>query len=138
MAADAFLDSNVLLYAMSEAPSEQQKRNRATELIRTLNFGISYQVLMETYVTATRKFARPVEEKKVIRFLAALIVFPCVDGTPALFHQAALYSSRFLIHPYDAAILAAARELEVTTLYSEDLNHGQEYDGIKVINPFLT
>jgi len=135
--ADAFLDSNVLLYAMSDAAAERSKRDRAAMLIRTLNFGISYQVLMETYVAATRKLARPVEERKVLRFLEALTVFPCVEGTPALFRQAAILSGRFQIHPYDAGILAAAKELGATTLYSEDLNHGQDYDGVKVFNPFL-
>jgi len=41
------------------------------------------------------------------------------------------------IRYYDAAIVAAARELGAGTLYSEDLSHGQEYDGVKVVNPFL-
>jgi predicted nucleic acid-binding protein len=38
---------------------------------------------------------------------------------------------------YDAAILAAAQQLGCQTLYSEDLNHGQTYDTVQVINPFL-
>ena len=40
------------------------------------------------------------------------------------------------IHPYDAAIVAAARELEAPVLYSEDLNHGQVYAGVQLVNPF--
>jgi predicted nucleic acid-binding protein len=136
MRAEAFLDSNVLLYALSDAPAEAAKQSRAAELIRTLDFGTSYQVLMETWVTATRKFARPVPAKRVAAFLERLTVFPCVAGTPALFHQAFLLSQRYQVHPYDAAILAAAAELGATTVYSEDLNHGQSYGGVKVINPF--
>ena len=40
-------------------------------------------------------------------------------------------------HPYDRAILAAAQELGAQTVYSKDLSHGQTYDGVKVVNPFL-
>ncbi len=44
---------------------------------------------------------------------------------------------RFQISHWDATIIAAARELGCKTLYSEDLTHGQTYDGVKVVNPFL-
>jgi predicted nucleic acid-binding protein len=44
---------------------------------------------------------------------------------------------RFGISYWDAAILAAAKQLGCHTVYSEDLNHGQDYDGVRVVNPFL-
>ena len=44
---------------------------------------------------------------------------------------------RFQVSHWDASIIAAALELGCTTLYSEDLNHGQNYDGVRVMNPFL-
>ena len=44
---------------------------------------------------------------------------------------------RYRIAYWDAAIVAAARILGAGTLYSEDLNHGQDYDGVRVVNPFL-
>jgi predicted nucleic acid-binding protein len=134
---DAFLDSNVLLYVLSEAPSERSKHKRSAELIARTNFGLSYQVLMEVYVTATRKYAVPVAEDKVARFLEALLAFPCADGSPGLFREAVVLSKRFRIHPYDAAMLAAARELEAPVVYSEDMSHGQDYDGVRVLNPFV-
>lgn len=74
--------------------------------------------------------------QRVAAFLERLTVFPCVAGTPGLFHQAFRLSQRYQVHPYDAAILAAAAELDATTVYSEDLNHGQSYDGVRVVNPF--
>ncbi len=49
-AADVLLDSNVLLYALSNAPEERVKRDRAANLIATESFGTSYQVVMETWV----------------------------------------------------------------------------------------
>ncbi len=135
-AADVLLDSNVLLYALSSAPEERAKRDRAAKLIAVEQFGTSYQVVMETWVVATRKMERPIKPEKAVAFLEKLLAFPCVPGTPGLYRQAVQLARRFGVHPYDAAILAAAQELGAHTVYSEDLNHGQDYDGVKVINPF--
>jgi predicted nucleic acid-binding protein len=54
-----------------------------------------------------------------------------------LYRQAFRLSRRYEIHPYEAAIVAAALELGAYTLDSEGLSDGQEYDGVKVVNPFL-
>jgi len=136
-AAEVMLDSNVLVYALSDAPSERKKRNAAATLLAEQDFGTSYQVLMETWVVATRKMAKPIPEQKVAVFLDRVLAFPCVPGAADLYRQAFRLSRRYEIHPYDAAIVAAAQELGAHTLYSEDLSDGQEYDGVKVLNPFL-
>ena len=136
-AAEVMLDSNVLVYALSDAPPERKKRNTAATLLAEQDFGTSYQVLMETWVVATRKMAKPVPERKVAVFLDRVLAFPCVPGAADLYRQAFRLSRRYEIHPYDAAIVAAAQELGAHTLYSEDLSDGQEYDGVKVVNPFL-
>ena len=136
-AAEVMLDSNVLVYALSDAPPERKKRNTAATLLAEQDFGTSYQVLMETWVVATRRMAKPVPEEKVAVFLDRVLAFPCVPGAADLYRQAFRLSRRYEIHPYDAAIVAAAQELGAHTLYSEDLSDGQEYDGVKVINTFL-
>jgi predicted nucleic acid-binding protein len=136
-AAEVMLDSNVLVYALSDALSERKKRNTAATLLAEHDFGTSYQVLMETWVVATRKMAKPIPEQKVAVFLDRVLAFPCVPGAADLYRQAFRLSRRYEIHPYDAAIVAAAQELGAHTLYSEDLSDGQEYDGVKVVNPFL-
>ena len=135
-AAEALLDSNVLLYALSGAPEERPKRECAAGLIASENFGTSYQIVMETWVVATRKMERPIMEEKVAAFLERILVFPCVPGTPDLYRRAVRLAQRYGIHPDDGAILAAAQELGAQTVYSEDLSHGQTYDGVKVVNPF--
>ncbi len=86
-AAEALLDSNVLLYALSGAPEERPKRNHAVSLIATENFGTSYQIVMETWVVATRKMERPIGAEKVAAFLERILVFPCVPGTPGLYRR---------------------------------------------------
>ncbi len=135
-AADALLDSNVLLYALSSAPDERVKQQQAFHLLATQQFGTSYQVLMETWVVATRKMERRVKPEKVAAFLEQILAFPCVQGTAGLYRQAVRLADRYGVHPYDAAILAAAQELGARRVYSEDMSHGQVYDGVKVINPF--
>ena len=136
-AAEVLLDTNVLVYALSADPAERAKHERATELLAVEDFGTSYQIIMETWVAATRKMERPQSAARVTVFLEQLLQFPFVLGTEGLYHQAFQLSDRYKIHPYDAAVLAAAQELGATTIYSEDLGHGQDYDGVRVINPFL-
>ena len=57
--------------------------------------------------------------------------------TYALILNAWSLRQRFQISHWDATIVAAAQALGCTTLYSEDLNHGQDYDGVRVLNPFV-
>ncbi len=135
-AADVFLDSNVLVYALSDAPRERPKRDRALALITEEAFGTSYQVLMETWVAAAYKIAKPVAADKVAAFLERILVFPCVSATPDLYRRAFVLASRYGIHPYDAAIVAGAHELDARILYTEDLNDGQVYGEVRVVNPF--
>jgi predicted nucleic acid-binding protein len=136
-AVDAFLDSNVLIHALPRVPDEPRKQARARELIANTEFGLSFQVFQEVFVTATRKLTRPLAPAAALRFLQPFWVFPFAEGTAGLFQEAARLSVRFQIHYYDAAIVAAAKELGAPVLYTEDLNHGQDYDGVRVVNPFL-
>ncbi|MBI4623847.1 MAG: PIN domain-containing protein [Verrucomicrobia bacterium] len=134
--AEALLDANVLVYAMSDAAGERAKREEARRLLETVDYGTSYQVLMETWVAATRKMKIPVAEEKVLAFLERVAAQPVAHGTPELWRAAVRLAARYGVHPYDAAILAAAKELGAAIVYSEDMADGQDYDGVKVINPF--
>lgn len=136
-AIDAFLDSNVLVYALPSHPEEPAKQTRAAELIRTTSFGLSFQVLQEVYVTVTRKIKKRLPPAQALRFLEPFLSLPVAEGNALLFLDATQLSQRYLIHYYDATILAAAKALGARTVYSEDLNHGQDYDGVRVINPFV-
>jgi predicted nucleic acid-binding protein len=134
--AEALLDSNVLVYALPRRPEQPAKQARARELIATTQFGLSFQVFQEVFVTATRRLAVPLAPAAALRFLQPFLAFPFVTGTVGLFQEAARLSVRFQIHYYDAAILAAARELGAAVVYSEAMADGQDYDGVKVVNPF--
>jgi predicted nucleic acid-binding protein len=62
---------------------------------------------------------------------------PTVATDATLVLEGLRLKERFQLSYWDAAIIAAARALGAGTLYSEDLNHGQDYDGVRVVNPFL-
>jgi predicted nucleic acid-binding protein len=54
------------------------------------------------------------------------------------FMTARCFADTNLFAYWDAAIVAAARKLGCETLYSEDLNRGQDYGGVIVRNPFTS
>ena len=137
MKADVFLDSNVLLYAAADVKQEGAKKEAALQLIAETDFGTSVQVLGEFYDNARRKAKLAIGPERMREVLRLLKSRPLVEESAAVFDQAVALAERYGIRYYDAAIVAAARELGARTLYSEDLSHGQDYDGVKVVNPFL-
>lgn len=135
MHAEFFLDTNILLYAVSSAKSEQNKRAKARELLAMEGGGLSVQVQAEFYVNATGKFKLP--HDKVVGILESLDSYPVLALTEAVFWAALQLKERYQLSYWDSAIIAAALELGCHTVYSEDLNHGQSYAGVRVINPFV-
>jgi predicted nucleic acid-binding protein len=135
MPAEFFLDTNILLYAASSAKSEQDKRTKARELLAMEGGGLSVQVQAEFYVNATGKFKLP--HDKVVGILESLDSYPVLALTEAVFWAALQIKGRYQLSYWDSAIIAAALELGCHTVYSEDLNHGQSYAGVRVINPFV-
>ncbi|MEO6475293.1 PIN domain-containing protein [Luteolibacter sp.] len=134
MRADIFLDTNILLYAASRDAAGLQKREKARELLGRENVGLSVQVLAEFFVNATGKLKLP--EDKVAAVLESFESYPILPVTEAIFWAALVTRRRYQISYWDAAIIAAAAELGCHTIFSEDLNHGQIYDGVRVLNPF--
>jgi predicted nucleic acid-binding protein len=137
MSAEVFVDTNVLLYTIDEDPASAPKRKRAQELLLSERWGWSVQVAAEFFVNAT-------SAKRPFRLAAAdaaalvetWFALPTIELTPALFRAAVDIHQRFQLSYWDAAILAAAKRLGCRTLFSEDMNDGQNYDGVTVVNPF--
>ncbi len=137
MSVEAFLDTNVLVYAVSSSPAEAAKKERALGLIEHVDFGLSAQVLQELYVTVTRKIARPLPPDAAVSLLDELRSFPVVPTDYALVVAGIEASLRLGISYWDGAIVAAAESLGASILYTEDLGHGQHYGSVRVVNPFL-
>lgn len=136
MTVEVFFDTNVLVYAALGRGPAERKRDRALQLIESQNFGTSSQVLQEFYVTAVKKAAQPLSPALAIEWIEQLAAFPCQAVDHRLVRIAIERSERFKISYWDAAILSAADALGAHTVYSEDLNNGQQYGRVRVVNPF--
>ncbi len=136
MSVDAVLDTNVLLYAASKDPADAPRADIALQLIETVNFGVPLQVVQEFYHNARIKARLAIEARHCDLMVRALLRRPVVVTDMALFEQARRLCERHKLRYWDAAILAGALKLGASVLYSEDLNDGQNYSGVKVINPF--
>ena len=44
---------------------------------------------------------------------------------------------RYRFHIYDATLVASALSAGCDVLYTEDLQHGQTVEGLRIVNPFL-
>lgn len=137
MSVEAFLDTNVLIYAVSSSPDEAGKKERALELIQDMDFGLSAQVLQEFYVNVTKKIAHPLSPEVAVDLLQQFRQFPLVQTDYPLVVAGVEVALRYGISYWDGAIVAAAETLGARTLFSEDLSHGQRYGGVRVVNPFL-
>ncbi len=136
MNADVFVDTNVLLYAISSAPEEADKASRAREILAKDDFGVSTQVLQEFFVNATRKIAIPLSDQQALEFIEILAHAPVVAIDLDIVIQAVAYKQRHGISYWDAAVVAAAHALGASVRYTEDLSHGQKYGEVRAINPF--
>jgi predicted nucleic acid-binding protein len=132
-----FVDTNVLIYAVSADPNDDAKARIARELLTGAELALSVQVLQEFYVQATRPSARyRLSYGDACALVDSWLRFPVLDHTVPLVKAAAAGSARWRISYWDAAIIEAARQLGCTEVLSEDLQHGQDFDGVRVVNPF--
>jgi len=136
MTARAFFDTNILVYAAIGTGKDERKRQRALQLIESEDFGTSAQVLQEFYVTVAKKASRPLSAAQALEWIEQWMVFPCQAIDHQLVRIAIERSERYAISYWDAAILVAAESLGADTVYSEDLNDGQKYGRVRVVNPF--
>ncbi len=132
-----FIDTNVLLYAVGRRQIESGKRSKARSILADEAFGLSVQVLQEFYVQATRSTRPdPLTHRQAADLVLLWSQFPIQPMTIELVASAMETAARFQISYWDAAIIEAARLLGCSEVLSEDLSHGQDYDGVRVTNPF--
>jgi predicted nucleic acid-binding protein len=128
----AAFDTNILVYAVTA----DAKAKKARELIEA-GGSVSAIVLNEFVDVARRKFRKDWPDVR----LALAYFSACVEqAQPFTFgtHELGLeIASRHGLRIYDACIIASAALAGCDTLYTEDMNHGQVIEGVRVINPFL-
>lgn len=132
-----FIDTNILLYAISPDPAEAEKRALADALLNQDDGALSVQVLQEFYVQATR----PSRSARLPHDIAAGLVrawtrFPVQETTMSVVEAALEIKAAYGFSYWDSAVIAAARALGCRRLYSEDMSHGREVVGVTIVNPF--
>ena len=134
-----FVDTNIPLYAVGALPEEQDKQRTAASLLRRNDLVLSVQVLGEFYVQSTRTSRKGfLSHAEAVEFIRLLQRFHIQPLTLSVMNTAFGYCERFSLSYWDSAILAAARESGCDMVYSEDMSDQQDYDGLRVINPFAT
>ena len=133
MPAREFVDTNILIYSL--APNDPRHATSIELLSRSPR--VSVQVLNEFVNVARRKLRLAWGQIE-----NALAGFQEICGTPrpldhATHRTAVAIARRYEYRICDALILAAALEAGCTTLYSEDMQHGQRIDALTIRNPFL-
>jgi predicted nucleic acid-binding protein len=137
MAVERFLDTNILLYGYDlDAPT---KRPVAQALIEQAwlqpgGTAVSVQVLQEFHVNFVRRGHSVAE---VTALVGDFSLWPVIDNSIALFRRGLSVQARWQLSLWDAMIVAAAQACGARELLSEDLSHGQHFDGVQVVNPFL-
>jgi predicted nucleic acid-binding protein len=132
-----FLDTNILLYSISGNPAEVAKRDCAIALLDRDDNALSTQVLAEFYVQATR----PTRTDAIPHEIAAGLIqtwtrFRLQDITLGVVTDALEIHALHGFSYWDSAIIAAARALGCRELCSEDMAHGRDIEGVRIVNPF--
>jgi predicted nucleic acid-binding protein len=133
-----FFDTNVLVYLFDADSPDKRKTARALfqQHAEAGDILLSTQVLQEFYVAVTRKLARPLDTAAAAEAVSSFAELALVQIDSALIVSAIHRSRNSRLSFWDALIVQAAIEGHASTLYSEDMQHGQIQDSLRVVNPF--
>lgn len=139
MTARTFVDSNILIYAHDlDAGMRQQRAADYLDRLWLDNTGrMSTQVLQEFYVNVTQKIRSPLPRATAREIVQDYESWVQSYITTATVVRASEISEVWQISFWDSLIVAAAKEAGASELLSEDLNHGQLVEGIRIVNPFV-
>ena len=138
MTALVFVDTNVLIYAIDRADLKKQKAAREwrDELWESRCGRISFQVLQEFYAKVTQKW--PSGRDQARAEVRDLLTWQPVMVDAAILERGWKIQDRYRLSFWDALIVGAAKAAGCRYLLTEDLQTGQDLDGVTVVNPFLS
>lgn len=133
-----FVDTNILIYAhdVSAGNKHATAKKLFQELWENKTGCLSIQVLQEFYVSVTQKVPNPMDYQKAKEVIRDLTYWEIHESKAQDVLTAIDIQKRYQISFWDAMILQSALQLECDLLWSEDLNPGQMYDSVELINPF--
>ena len=137
MTAPVFVDTNVLIYALDEADAKKHQAAQLwrAELWKSRRGRVSFQVLQEFYVKVTQK--RPAAREAARAEVRNLLLWRPVPVDADVLELGWKMQDRYRLSFWDALIVAAAKAASCRYLLTEDLQAGQNFDGVVVVNPFL-
>ncbi|MGC1463336.1 MAG: PIN domain-containing protein [Terracidiphilus sp.] len=135
-----FLDTNIFVYSFDQsAPVKAQIAARLLrEALTTQKGVINYQVVQEFFNVALRRFSQPMSAMDAEQYLR-MVFQPllAVHSSQALYVEALHLQAQSRLSWYDSLIVSSAIQAHCDLLYTEDLQHGQRFGGLRVMNPFL-
>lgn len=140
MPGNFFVDTSIFVYSFDDTVrrKQQQARQLIKSALQSGNGHISFQVIQEFFNVATRKFASPMSlpgSKEYFDrvFMQLEVVYPDSDYIKTALDIAATTGYSL----YDSLILSAALKAGCNTLYTEDLQDGQNIRNLTIVNPFI-
>jgi predicted nucleic acid-binding protein len=134
----SFVDTNILIYA--EDRDAKGKHEIARTLIMDLwesrDGVVSVQVLHEFYVNVTKKLKKPLTVAKAKQIIEEYLTWTVVDNTGTMVLDAIDLQQKAQLSFWDSLIVQAAIQSGCDRLYSEDMNAGQRFGPVTVVNPF--
>lgn len=134
----SFFDTNILIYAVDH--TDPIKRRKAGELLeREAGAGnaiISTQVLQEFYSASTLKLKRPLNKLVAEEIVEELMALPVKQVDTTIIQAAIKRNQTDQVSFGDALIIETALRAGARILWSEDMQHDREIDGLKIQNPF--
>ena len=129
------LDASILVYGVDAAdPVRHRAAKRVLRLVAQHDCVLVLQALAEFYYVVTRKAKLESSHAKLqIRDLRS--VFPLVLPGPTTLDAAIDLAGRYRINFWDAMLIAVAKQADVAMLFTEDLQDGQDYAGVRCVNP---
>lgn len=134
----SFVDTNILVYAEDRDAGRKHEiaRDLVVDLWNSRDGVLSIQVLQELYVTLTRKVRRPLSAARAAELVREYLAWEVVENDDALLIGAIALQQKGSLSFWDALIVEAASASGCQRLYSEDLNPGQRFGTVKIVNPF--
>ena len=134
----SFVDTNILVYAEDRdaGRKHEQARDVLVALWNDRAGVVSVQVLQELFVTLTRKVKRTLSPAKALDIVREYLTWQVVDNTGGLLLDAIALQQKTSISFWDALVVQAGVAAGCERLYSEDLNAGQRFGEMVIVNPF--
>jgi predicted nucleic acid-binding protein len=134
----SFVDTNILIYAEDRDAKGKHEIARAliVDLWQSREGVVSVQVLQEFYVNVTKKLKKPLNIAKAKEIIEEYLTWTVVDNTGPMVVEAIDLHRKARLSFWDSLIVQAALKSGCERLYSEDMNAGQRFGSVTIVNPF--